>query len=165
LFVREFALYIQGNLILSTLLMLVFYQSEVFHGFNLILTAVIYLAMIYTTNHKEYHFVFSAMLAYGAYQVIEFSVLHHIGEVAYALLGLFFLVLPTFIKNEHGLTKVFRYTSAVVSVLAFIYISVQGMMVRFDDPSIILFLAYSLIAVNFIYFSILSILKKKFFFI
>src|SRR5699024_9957466 len=125
LFVREFALYIQGNLILSTLLMLVFYESEVFQGFNLILTAVIYLAMIYTTNHMEYRFVFSAIVVSGAYQVIEFSVLHHIEQVAYVLLGLFFLVLPTFIKNEHGLTKDFRYTSAVVSVLAFIYISVQ----------------------------------------
>src|SRR5699024_10867836 len=97
-------------------------------------------------------------------QVIEFSVLHHIGEVAYALLGLFFLVLPTFIKNEYGLTKIFRYTSAVVSILAFIYISVQGMMVRLDDPSIILFLAYSLIAVNFIYLSNLSNIKKQFFY-
>src|SRR5699024_6999933 len=131
--------------------------------------------MIYTTNQKEYHFVFSAMLVYGAYQMIEFSVLHHIGEVAYALLGLFFLVLPTFIKNEYGLTKIFPYPSALVPILRFIFITVQGLLFRLINPSFflflvyililfILFLAYRLIAVNFIYLSNLSNIKKQFFY-
>ncbi|WP_164219750.1 hypothetical protein [Virgibacillus sp. YIM 98842] len=163
LFTNEFVLYMQGNLILSTMLMLVFYNSDVFHGFNLILTAVIYFAMIYATNHREYHFVFSAMLVYGAFQVIEFSALHNIGPVAYALLGFVFLALPKFIEDKHGLARVFRYTSAVISGLAFIYITLQGMVVRMEDPSIILVIAYLLIAGNFIYLANLSKEKNVFF--
>lgn len=61
LFMKEFLLYLQGNLVLSTLLMIMFYQQEVAYSFNLILTAIIYFSMIYVTNHKEYHFVFSAL--------------------------------------------------------------------------------------------------------
>ncbi|WP_449354155.1 hypothetical protein ACUL41_12700 [Virgibacillus natechei] len=163
LFTNEFVVYMQGNLILSTMLMLVFYSSDVFHGFNLILTAVIYFAMIYATNHREYNFVFSAMLVYGAFQVIEFSALHHIGPIVYALLGFFFLAIPKFMEDKHGITRVFRYTSAVISGLAFIYITLQGMVVRMDNPSVILVIAYLLIAGNFVYLSNLAKEKNMFF--
>jgi hypothetical protein len=164
LFTNEFALYMQGNLILSTVLMLVFYDSPVFHGFNLILTAVIYFAMIYATNHREYHFVFSAMLVYGAFQVIEFSALHHIGPIAYALLGFIFLALPKFMEDKYRLARLFRYTSAVISGLAFIYITLQGMVVRMEEPSVILVLAYLLITGNFIYLANLAKEKNTFFY-
>ncbi|MFA1819740.1 hypothetical protein ACDX78_06005 [Virgibacillus oceani] len=163
LFTNEFVVYMQGNLIFSTMLMLVFYSSEVFHGLNLILTAAIYFAMIYATNRREYNFVFTAMLVYGAFQVIEFSALHSIGPVAYALLGFFFVALPKLIEDKHGLARVFRYTSAVISGLAFIYITVQGMVVRMEDPSVILVIAYMLIAGNFVYLSNLSKEKRMFF--
>jgi hypothetical protein len=163
LFTNEFVLYIQGNLILSTVLMLAFYSSQVFYGFNLILTAAIYFAMIYATNRREYNFVFTAMLVYGAFQVIEFSALHNISPVAYALLGFIFLALPKFIEDKHGLASVFRYTSAVISGLAFIYITLQGMVVRMEEPSIILVIAYLLIAGNFIYLANLAKEKNVFF--
>src|SRR5699024_6725035 len=76
--------YIQVNLILSTAFMILFYDYELTHGFNLILAGVLYFAMIFVTKHAEYHFVFSAMLVYGAYQIIEFSMLYEIKALPYA---------------------------------------------------------------------------------
>ncbi|GAB4074647.1 hypothetical protein GCM10028778_21500 [Barrientosiimonas marina] len=164
LFVNEFTLYIQANLILSTLLMLLFYSNDVFHGFNLLLTAAVYMSMLYVTKRTEYFFVFTLMLVYGAYQTIEFSVAHNIGAVAYALLGFVFLVLPKLIAHQAALDKLFKYTSAVVSGFAFIYISVQGLLIHMDDPSLTLILAYFLIAGNYIYLSNLTDIKRTIFY-
>lgn len=150
-FAKEFPAYIQTNLILSTLLMLLFYQQELSHGFNVLLTAVLYFAMIFVTNHKNYHFVFSAMLVYGAYQLIEFSALNDFGPIFYALLGFIFIVIPMTIRKDFPLKKAFQYTSAVVSGLAFLYISLEGMLLRMEEASFILMLAYVIIALNFTY--------------
>src|SRR5699024_4041877 len=46
-FTNEFIPYIQANLVLSTILMLVFFDNEVMYSFNLFLTAGIYFAMIF----------------------------------------------------------------------------------------------------------------------
>lgn len=153
LFTKEFVLYVQGNLILSTLLMLTIYDNELAYSFNLILTAILYFAMIFVTNHKEYHFVFSAMLVYGSYQLIESSVLNEVSAIAYALIGFVFLALPRFLKDNGSLQKAFRYTSAIVSTLAFIYISLEGILVHLNEPSIVLLIAYVILSLNFAYLS------------
>ncbi|MCF6138847.1 hypothetical protein [Pseudalkalibacillus berkeleyi] len=158
---KEFVSYIQANLILSTLLMLVFYNQELFYSFNLILTAVLYMSMIYVTNRKEYHFVFSAMLVYGAYQLIEHSILDEFGSIFYALLGVLFLVLPNFLSDQFPLKKVFRYTSAFVSGCAFIYISFEGILIKLNEPSFALMVAYIIISMNFIYLS--NVTKQRLF--
>ncbi|TFJ93181.1 hypothetical protein [Lentibacillus salicampi] len=149
LFMKEFVLYIQCNLVLSTLLMLIFYNHEVLYGFNVLLTAVLYFAMIYVTEHKEYSFVFSAMLVYGAYQLIEFTTVEDASAIVYALLGFVFLTIPRLIGDDHALKRIFRYTSAVVSACAFLYISLEGLVLRMHEPSFVLLLAYVLIAFNF----------------
>ena len=161
LFIKEFVAFIQANLILSTLLMLVFYNHELVHSFNLFLTALLYLAMIFVTNRKEYHFVFSIMLIYAAYQFIEFSVLHEISGIAYALLGMVFLGLPLLVKDDPTLRTVFRYTSAIVSACAFLYISLEGILLRFNEPSIVLLIAYLVISLNFVFLS--NLVKKQLF--
>lgn len=150
-FTNEFVVYIQLNLILSTLLMLFFYNHELVYGYNLILTAILYFFMIFVTNHRGYHFVFSAMLVYGAYQLIEFSPLDEVGAVIYAFLGFVFLVLPKYLESVEALQKAFRITSAVVSFLAFLYISFEGILLRMNDPSVVLLIAYIAIAANFIF--------------
>jgi hypothetical protein len=161
LFFREFIPFIQANLILSTLLMLVFYDSAIMYSFNLLLTAVIYFAMMFVSNHKSYHFVFTAMLIYGAYQLVENSILEGVGEIAYALLGVVFLVVPKLIKDSGSLQKLFRLTSAVVSSLAFLYISLEGILLRAGEGSIVLMIAYVIIALNFAYLA--STVKNKMF--
>lgn len=153
LFTKELLLFIQVNLVLSTLLLLFFYSNPVAYGFNLLLTAVIYLAMIFVTSHKNYHFIFTVMLIYGTYQMIEFSAVQEIGPVVYALLGFVFLSIPKVVKDASTMEKMFQMTSAFVSGLAFLYITVQGVFLRMDQPSLLLVIGYVLIALNFTYLS------------
>lgn len=151
LFTKELAFYSQANLILSTLFLLLFFENHVFYGFNLILTAAIYLSMIFVNGRKEYHFVFSAMMVYGAYQILDHLNFHDASFIGYALLGFIFLLLPKFLNDQLALKKTFQLTSAVVSGLAFIMITVEGMLLRSQNPSFTLLAAYLIIAANFIY--------------
>ncbi len=153
LFTREFVHYVQVNLVLSTLFMLFLYDNEVLYSFNLVLTAVIYLSMMYVSGRKEYHFIFTVMIVYGAYQLIEHSFLDSFGEVVYALIGFGMVFVPKALDERFALNKVFQYTSAVISGFAFIYITLEGILLRAGNPSIVLMLAYLIIAANFIYLS------------
>lgn len=151
LFTKELAFYSQANLVLSTLLMIFFYENHVFNGFNLILTAIVYLSMIFVNGHKEYHFVFSAMFLYGAYQILENWRYTEVSIIGYALLGLVFLFVPRLIDDKFALKNAFQITSAVVSGLAFLFITTKGMLIHTENPSFILITAYLIISANFIY--------------
>jgi hypothetical protein len=151
LFTQELLIFVQINLVLSTLTMLFLFESQAANGFNLLLTAAIYLSMIFVTGKKEYHFVFTAMLVYGAYQFIEHSYLKLIGPVLFALIGGGLLFIPRWFKHLASLEKVFQMTSAIVSVLAFLYISLEGLMLRMGEASFILVLAYFIIGSHFVY--------------
>jgi hypothetical protein len=150
-FTKELALYSQANLVLSTLLMLFFYENDVFNGFNLILTAILYLSMIFVNGHKEYHFVFSAMFVYGAFQILENWRFAEGSIIGYALLGVVFLFVPKLIDDKYALKKAFQITSAVISGLAFLFITAEAMMIHTENPSYILVAAYLIISANFIY--------------
>ncbi|WP_144547104.1 hypothetical protein [Bacillus sp. X1(2014)] len=153
LFTKEFIPYIQVNLVLSTLFMLFLFDNKVAYSFNLLLTAIIYLSMMYVSGRKEYHFIFSMMIVYGAYQLIEHSFLDYFGAIIYALVGFGMVFVPRALNNQFSLNKAFQYTSAVISGMAFIYISLEGILLRAGNPSIVLMLAYFVIAVNFVYLS------------
>ncbi|MEH6906361.1 hypothetical protein [Neobacillus drentensis] len=153
LFTTEFIPYVQVNLVLCTLMMLFLYDNQVLYSFNLLLTAIIYLSMMYVSGRKEYHFIFSIMIVYGAYQLIEHSFLDYFGAIVYALIGFGMVFVPKALNDQFTLNKAFQYTSAVISGLAFIYISLEGILLRAGNPSIVLMLAYFIIAGNFIYLS------------
>ena len=151
LFSRELVYFAQINLVISTLLMLVFFKSPVLYSVNILLTAAVYLSMVYVTGRKEFHFVFSLLIVYGAYQLIENTMLNTAGPVFFALVGIGFLFVPTVMDKQYSWEKIFRLTSAVVSILAFLYISVEGILLMAGEPSASLLLAYTILAVQFIY--------------
>ncbi|MBT2680886.1 hypothetical protein J7E38_17995 [Bacillus sp. ISL-35] len=151
LFTKELAIYSQANLVLSTLLMLFFYENHFFNGFSLILTSIVYLSMIFVIGQKQYHFVFSTMLVYGVYQILENWHITEVSAIGYALLGFVFLFVPRLFGDQFALKKAFQITSAVVSGLAFVFITAEGLMLHSENPSLVLFTAYLLIAANFIY--------------
>ncbi|MEH7075328.1 hypothetical protein [Neobacillus drentensis] len=153
LFTKEFIPYVQVNLVLCTLFMLYLFDNEVLYSFNLLLTAIIYLSMMYVSGRKEYHFIFSMMIVYGAYQLIEHSFLDYFGEIVYALIGFGIIFVPKVLDDKFTLNKAFQYTSAVISGFAFIYISLEGIFLRAGKPSLVLMAAYFIIAANFIYLS------------
>ncbi|MDF2040075.1 hypothetical protein P2R12_24325 [Cytobacillus oceanisediminis] len=151
LFSREMVFFAQINLVISTLLMLVFFNSHVFYSVNILLTAAVYLSMVYVTGRKEFHFVFSLLIVYGAFQLIENSMLNAAGPFFFALVGIGFLFVPRVMDKQYSWDKIFRLTSAAVSILAFLYISVEGILLMAGEPSASLLLAYIILAVQFIY--------------
>lgn len=161
LFTKEFVYFAQANLILTTVLMLLLYHSHAYLGFNLILTAIIYLSMVYVTGRKEFHFVFTTMLVFGVFQLVEHSFLEHLGAVIYALIGFLFLLIPSALDDQYPWKKIFTLTSGVVSGLAFLFITFEAILIKWGDPSLTLLLAYMVIAGNFLYLS--STTKKLLF--
>ncbi|SFA88232.1 MULTISPECIES: hypothetical protein [unclassified Bacillus (in: firmicutes)] len=161
LFSKEMVHFSQINLVLSTLFMLFVYDNHILYSVNLLLTAVIYLSMMFVSGKKEFHFVFSAMIVYGVYQLIENSILDMAGPLIYALVAFGFMLLPNLLKDSFQLNKAFQYTSAVVSGLAFIYISLEGILMKMGEASFILMVAYFIIALNFIYLT--NVHKKHLF--
>lgn len=151
LFTKQLPIFAQTNLIISTLLMLAFFENEVAYGFNILLTAVLYLAMIFVYHSRNYHFVFTALIVYGIYQLIENSFLQSIDLFLYAIVGLLYLGLQLYYNNHAFLKKTFQWTSAIISFFAFIYISIQGILIRAEEPTIIMFFAYLVIAMNYLY--------------
>ena len=156
LFMKEVPLYAQVNLILSTLLMLFFFESEVFYSFNLLLTASIYMAMVFVSKTKEYQFVFSVMIVYAVYQLVEHSPLQSVDVTIYAMVGFLYLGLAYAFKNHTFIEKVFKYTSGVVSLCAFIYITYESLLLRGEVDSWILFAAYLIITANYLFLSNLT---------
>ena len=155
-FTKELPIYAQLNLVISTILMLIFFENEVFYSFNILLTAVLYISMVFVYDTKEYQFVFSALIAYGAYQLIENSPLNSVDILLYGFVGFIFLGFQFYYKNNEYLRKMFQYTSGFISFLAFIYISYEGLVIRLEEPSILLLAAYLLIAINYIYLAYIT---------
>lgn len=153
LFTAEVPVFAQANLILSTLFMMSFYHNAVFYGFNILLTAALYILMVFAQGHKEYIYVFSGLVVYGIYQITENSFLSDIDLFIYAMIGFVFAGIERYLKKEEVMQKIFYYTNAVVSVLAFFYISLQGILLRMNQSSWVLFFAYTAIALNYLYLS------------
>ncbi|MBM7554195.1 hypothetical protein [Thalassobacillus pellis] len=150
LFTKELPAYAQLNLIISTLLLLFFYDNGMFYSFNLLLTAAIYIAMVFVYDTKEYQFVFSSLFAYGAYQLVENTMLENVDFVVYAIVGFLYLGFAMASQKEASIARMFRYTSGAVSVLVFIYISYEGIMLRAENSSTLLLLGYIIITANYI---------------
>jgi hypothetical protein len=150
LFTKELPIYAQLNLVVSTLLMLFFFENAIFHSFNILLTAALYISMVFVNKAKHYHIVFTLLFVYGMYQLIESSVLQYFDYIGFALIGMLYLVFQKYAGKEHEMAKIFRFTSGLISFCAFIFISYQGLLQRSDEDSFVLLAAYLLIAANYI---------------
>lgn len=156
IFIRELPAYAQLNLVISTIMMLFVFDHMLFYSFNILVTAILYIAMIFVYNTKDYHLIFSALFAYGIYQLTENSVLHSIDLFVYSLIGAAYLGFAYLTKKDSYLKSVFHYTSAIMSLCAFLYISYQGILLRSQDDSWILLLAYITIVCTYTYLSNIS---------
>jgi hypothetical protein len=161
LFTKELPVYAQLNLILSTLLMLFFFENAVFYSFNILLTAFLYISMVFVQKQKHYHYIFTGLFVYGMYQLIENSFLHSIDYIGFALIGLLYLLFQQYRDKEAYIQKIFQWTSGILSFCAFLFISVQGLLLRSDEDSIVLLFAYLIIAINYICLS--NIVKQPIF--
>lgn len=159
--IKEVPLFSQINLILSSIFVLFFFNHYLFYSFNLILISVLYISMMYINQSKNYHFVFTAFVTYGFYQLANHTSLFYIKEIIIASIGLIFIGLQYVQKNDDSLKKIYQWTCAIISFLAFIYISIHSLVLNSDSNPIIVFISYIALCLNYVYLS--NITKQNLF--
>lgn len=161
LFIRELPAYAQLNLIVSTLLMLFIFDQPVFYSFNILITAFMYMAMVFVYRTKDYQFIFIALFAYGVFQLTEHSFLQSADALIYSLLGIAYLAFAHFMRKDTYARKIFHYTSGIISGIAFLYITYQNAAIQTGERHWIMFLAYLVTAATYIYLA--HVTKRKVF--
>lgn len=144
-------LFIQSNLILSTVFIIFSFEQPLSNGFNLILTAVLYLAMRMVNKRVEYELLFTAFISYGLYQVINEAVSEGAGLVLIPFIPIVLLGVARYSKGN--VKKYYQIANGVVSALAFLLITGKGLILSSGEGSIWMLLGYLVIAGNFVYLS------------
>ncbi|RZT22682.1 hypothetical protein [Fictibacillus sp. BK138] len=150
-FLKILPVFIQANLILSTVLILVLFDNQLSQSFNIILTAILYLAMRMVNQRKEYEFIFIGFISYGLFQLIQNSFLFDYSLLLVVMIPIVLLLVGKFSDNH--LTNYYQLANAAISVLSFIFITVNGVLLSVGGGSIWLFLGYLVLSGNFIYLS------------
>ncbi|OZM57592.1 hypothetical protein CIB95_04270 [Lottiidibacillus patelloidae] len=161
IFAKDLPLYAQGNLALSTLLLFtVFYNEDAFFGINVILTAMIYLFVLFSSKRHENHYVFTVLFIYGAYMVIENTALQVFDLALLSSFGFLFVGLANK-QIDENLKKLLNYTSAFVSLFAFIFVTGKAILFYDEYTTLLLAVSYLLLSLNYGFLA--HILKKKLF--
>ncbi|MDN4526125.1 hypothetical protein [Fictibacillus fluitans] len=143
--------FIQANLILSSVLIIVSFDQPLSQSFNLILTAILYLAMRIVNKRAEYELFFMAFISYGLYQLIEQAAGAGLTLVLIPLVPVVLLGVDRFSKEN--LKKYYQAANAAVSVIAFLLVTGKGLMLSGGEGSVWMLLGYLVVAGNFIYLS------------
>lgn len=160
LFFKDLPLFTQLHIILSTVWMVAIYDDLFMNGLNLMLGSLLYLSMIFVFRRQHYHFVFTVVLVYGFYRFVEHSFFASVDLLMYSLIGVLYTILYQWTK-ESFLQKLFQYTGGMISLVVFIYITVQGMIFQTEQGNLLLLISYIVIALNYLYLSNLT--KNKLF--
>lgn len=155
-FFTELPTYTQLNLIISTLFMLVLFDHGIFYSFNLLISALIFMAMVFVYRAKEFQYVFIALFAYSIYQLTEHTFLHEIDLLIYPIIGIAYLVFANLTNKDAGLRKVFYYASGFITGLSFLYVTSQMAIEFADSRSWLVLLSLILIAATYIYLAKLN---------
>lgn len=155
-FFTELPTYTQLNLIISTLFMLVLFDHGIFYSFNLLISALIFMAMVFVYRAKEFQYVFIALFAYSIYQLTEHTFLHEIDLLIYPIIGIAYLVFANLTNKDAGLRKVFYYASGFITGVSFLYVTSQMAIEFADSRSWLVLLSLILIAATYIYLAKLT---------
>lgn len=151
LFIEQFKHFVQIQLIFTTVFMTLFFEDHVIHSASIIMAACLFLAIVFISGNKEYHFAFSLLIVYGAYQLIEHSFLSSVSPILYCFVAISFLAVPKLLVNKGSWEEVFQLTSAAAAIIAFIYISVEKILANLMEPSYALLVAFIFLAGQFLY--------------
>ncbi|KZE66124.1 hypothetical protein AWM68_07040 [Fictibacillus phosphorivorans] len=149
IFLKTLPVFIQVNLILSTVLILIIFENQLYQSFNIILTAVLYLAMRMVNQRKEYELLFIGFITYGLYQLIQSSILIEYRLLLIVMVPLVLLLVGKF--SDHKLKTYYQLANGSISILAFLYITFEGVLLSVGEGSVWLLLGYFVLAGNFIY--------------
>ncbi|MDN4072036.1 hypothetical protein [Fictibacillus terranigra] len=144
-------IFIQSNLILSTLFIIISFEQPLSQSFNLVLAAVLYLAMRMVNKRVEYELLFMAFISYGLYQLVEQAVGAGLSLVLIPVVPVVLLAVARYSKGN--LKKYYQIANGAVSALAFLLVTGKGLMLSSGEGSIWMLLGYLVIAGNFVYLS------------
>lgn len=145
----------QINMIISTVIMLVFFNSLKFYGINIILMSLIYLSVLYLEELRGYIFVFTPLLFYGIFQALTHSVLKDFSTPVLALACGIFVVLENIKITDDRLKKLLPYINGAVSLIIFIYVGSQSIFMSYlNTPSVSLYIALIILSVNYLYLNL-----------
>lgn len=150
-FLPELPAFAQLNLIISTLLMLFIFDEVIFYSFNILLSAMLYMVMVFVYQTKRYQFVFVVLFSYGVYLLADNSFLQNVDFFIYALMGTVYLAFAYLMRNHSFASKVFYYTSGVVTGIAFLYVTWHGLVIQGDSRSWMMLLSYLVISGTYVY--------------
>lgn len=151
IFLKILPVFIQANLILSTVFILIIFENQLYQSFNIILTAVLYLAMRMVNQRKEYELLFIGFITYGLYQLIQNSILIEYHLLLVVIVPLVLLLVGKF--SDQKLHSYYQMANGAISILAFLYITFEGILLSIGEGSVWLLLGYLVLASNFIYLS------------
>lgn len=151
IFLKTLPVFIQVNLVLSTVLILIIFENQLYQSFNILLTAFLYLAMRMVNQRKEYELLFIGFITYGLYQLIQSSILIEYRLLLIVMVPLVLLLVGKF--SDHKLKTYYQLANGSISILAFLYITIQGVLLSVGEGSVWLLLGYFVLAGNFIYLS------------
>jgi hypothetical protein len=150
-FLKTLPVFIQANLILSTVLILVLFDNQLNQSFNIILTAVLYLGMRVVNQRNEYELLFIGFITYGLFQLIQNSILMDYNLLLIVTVPLVLIIVGKF--SDERLHSYYQLANGAISILAFLYITVNGVLLSAGEGSIWLLLGYLVLSCNFIYLS------------
>ena len=134
--------------------MLFFYENATFYSFNILITAALYISMVYVNRSSQYQYIFTFLFVYGMYQLIENSFLQDIRYIGFALIGILVSHEYKNLQIKRLLSKEFFKSQVQLFPFVLFYLSVfkDYYYARAQD-SLVLFVAYLIIALNYIYLS------------
>ncbi len=150
-FTEAFPAFVQINLFISALFMLLFFDQSALHGINLLLMAALYILMTFSGGRKEYGIVFSGLLVFGVWYIVENSPLASMDVVLFALVGFLFLGFERIARDREFLKKTFVYASGFISLCTFLFVNLRGILLNTDSASFAVLAAHLLVAANYGY--------------
>lgn len=152
-FFMEFIVYIQVNLIFSTVLTLFFYENHYAYGINILLLSSLYILLTYYGSHREYAYVFSSLVIYGIYELVEFSPLFSMDKFLFSMVVMLFIVFERYLAKDDMLKKIFRYMNILVGFIVITYITIGNFTKGMNSSSVLTMLAFFIIAISYLYIS------------
>lgn len=149
-YLKDFNILIQTNIIVSTLFTIVFFQSNIFNGINILLLAMVYMGILFTEGRKEYSFIFSILLMYGFFQIVENSSMQNFDVALFSCISLIFIGISRYIFKEGILNTLFNFINGGVTIFVVIFILIKNGLFTHSSPEVLV-ISFLLLSLNYLY--------------
>lgn len=159
---KDIYIFIQVQLILTTMCVFVLFESSLVNGLNMLLVAGLYLIVLFITGRIGYYYPFVLTLLHGLNLIIHsgFGIYDYQAIfILYPLASLLFYALTFVIKDKLNFKQYLYYTSGFLSVFIFLILCSERVFGGYTDSSMVHVLSYMLLTANVL--SVIPYIKKQ----